>query len=329
VVCVQSRSLRQHDDDGRVSIFFMRVSLIHIVHPRVQCSCDLASAYFCLIATSGRYMNFAQICGALGDFSLNWPSTAGAFMSYLGILDFDVDAIGPNCVYVTWSWQQDLYLQLCLPVLVLTVNKSQYLAAKLLLMLRLPRFRLLKLLGIAPENKQELSELQDELNMKVISFVNMVYMTLVRYCIAAFVCTEVAPGKSALLMYPPLDCWTEEHRRAVVFASFGVLLYVVGLPIFVATTLWRVHKAQRHSDPAMLLKYGELYERYEAHAFAYEMMSIIRRGGFGIISVFSSSPQMQCLAAQVLLTLQFVAQVPSQIRLLNAASQLPIRKLSG
>jgi hypothetical protein len=249
-------------------------------------------------------------------------------MTYLGILDFDVDAIGPNCVYVTWSWQQDLYLQLLLPVLVLAVNKSQYLAAKLLLLLRLPRFRLLKLLGIAPENKQELSELQDRLNMKVIvisqmctdnryhlglsqviSFVNMVYMTLVRYCIAAFVCTEVAPGESALLMYPPLDCWTEEHRRAVVFASFGVLVYVVGLPIFVATTLWRVHKAQRHSDPAMLLKYGELYERYEAHGFAYELMSILRRGGFGIISVFSSSPQMQCLAAQVLLTLQFVAQV--------------------
>ena len=125
--------------------------------------------------TSGRYMNFAQICGALGDFSLNWPPEAGAFMTYLGVLDFDVDAIGPNCVYVTWSWQQDLYLQLLLPVLVLAVNKSQYLAAKLLLMLRLPRFRLLKLLGIAPENKQELSELQDELNMKVIVIKPNVY----------------------------------------------------------------------------------------------------------------------------------------------------------
>jgi hypothetical protein len=272
-------------------------------------------------------MNFAQIAGALGDINLNWPSRAGEFMKYLGILDFDVDAIGPSCVFTTWSWQNDMYLQLLLPVGVLLGNKGQYLVAKLLLKLRLPRSRVLKSLGIGPANQEELLELQLELNMKVISFVNMVYITLVRYCVAAFVCSEVAPGRSALLIYPPLDCWTGEHQRAVVAASFGVLVYVVGFPLFVATTLMRVHTAQKHSDPDVLQKYGELYDRYEAHGFGYECMSIIRRGGFGCIGVFSGSPQMQCLAAQFVLTLQFVAQVLSR-RERTACASL-VRTLHG
>jgi hypothetical protein len=254
-------------------------------------------------------MNFAQICGALGDLDLMWPDRVADFLGYLGVLDFDVDAIGPNCVFTSWGWQHDLYVQLLLPVLVLLANKGQYLVAKLLLLIRLPRFRVLHWLGVAPANKEELSMLRYELNMKVLSFVNIVYMTLVRYCIAAFVCEEVVAGKSALVVSPPMDCWTSEHRAALVAASIGMLVYVVGFPVVVATTLVRVHKAQLNSDPAMLRKYGDLYNLYEAHGYGYEMMSIIRRGGFGAIGVFSASPQMQCFAGQLLLILQFSAQV--------------------
>jgi hypothetical protein len=225
-----------------------------------------------------------------------------------------VDAIGPNCVFPDWGWQHDLYLQLLLPVLVLAVNKGQYLVAKLLLMMRLPRFRVLRWLGIAPANKQELTHLCDELNMKVVHFVNMVYMTLVRYCVAAFVCDTVGKDNSGEDKYvldfsPPMDCWTSEHRTVVIVAAIGILVYVVGFPVFVATTLRQLHKAQKHSDPDMLRKYGKLYDRYEAHGFAYELMSITRRGGFGFIGVFSKTPQMECFGGQLLLILQFTAQV--------------------
>jgi hypothetical protein len=255
-------------------------------------------------------MNFAQICGALGDFNLGWPDRVGGFLDILGTLDFDVDAIGPNCVFTGWGWQHDMYLQLLLPVVVLVANKGQYFAAKLLLTMRLPRFRVLKWLGIAPANREELSDLHDELNMKVISFVNMVYLTLVRYCVGAFVCDEVAVDKAALVASPPMDCWTSEHQTVVGFAAIGMLVYVVGFPLFVATTLMRVHNAQQHSDPKILRKYGEIYDRYETDGFAYEMMSITRRGVFGIISVFKGSPEMQCFASQLVLILQFTAQVP-------------------
>jgi hypothetical protein len=210
------------------------------------------------IAASCRYLNFAQIAGALGDFNLGWPDRVQVFLNYLGVLDFDVDAIGPNCVFVGWSFRDDVYIQLLLPILVLIVNNGHFLLSKLFLTLRLPRYFALTLLNMAPSNKEELSDLRHELNMKVVSFVDVVYMTLVRYCVAAFVCTEVAPGTYALDLYPPMDCWTSEHRPVVVVASIGLLVYVIGYPLFVAITLARIHHAQQHSVPGRLRKYGEL-----------------------------------------------------------------------
>ena len=88
-------------------------------------------------------MNFAQIAGALGGFNLHWPGRVGGFLTVLGVLDFDVDAAGPHCVFSGWTWYDDMYLQLALPVFVLLVNKGQYLLAKGLFALQIPRLRVL------------------------------------------------------------------------------------------------------------------------------------------------------------------------------------------
>ena len=98
------------------------------------------------------------------------------FLTILGVLDFDVDAIGPNCVAHHWGWSQDLYLQLLLPLLVWAINHGQYRLAQLLLRMRFPQFRVLRWLRLAPSDDDELSELYDNLNLKIVSFVNMVYV---------------------------------------------------------------------------------------------------------------------------------------------------------
>ena len=49
--------------------------------------------------------------------------------------------------------------------------------------------------------------------------------------------------------------------------------------------------------------------RYEPAAYYYELLSIFRRGAFGLIAVLGYSPQMQCFAAQIVLIIHFVAQV--------------------
>ena len=257
-----------------------------------------------------RYMNFAQIAGALGDFNLHWPDRVGGFLTVLGVLDFDVDAIGPNCVFSGWSWHHDLYLQLLLPAIVLIFNKGEYLIAKGLFLLT-PRFRFLTALSLAPANEAELESLKHRLNMKILSFINMIYMTLVRYCCAAFICSEVAPDLFALDSSPPNQCYTPEHFVVMGIATVGLVVYVAGFPLYVIRKLVRISQDQRHSDPRTLAKFGEFYQKYEPHAFKYELMQITRRGVFGVVGVFGKSPEMQCLFCQVVLFAQFVAQVRS------------------
>jgi hypothetical protein len=41
-------------------------------------------------------------------------ASLGSFLSFAGILDFDVDVTGPHCI-IPWRWQNDLVLQMCLP----------------------------------------------------------------------------------------------------------------------------------------------------------------------------------------------------------------------
>jgi hypothetical protein len=43
--------------------------------------------------------------------------------------------------------------------------------------------------------------------------------------------------------------------------------------------LLRINRTQEHAHPLRLAQYGTLYDRYEPHAWQYELMSIFRRGG--------------------------------------------------
>jgi hypothetical protein len=203
-----------------------------------------------------------------------------------------------------------MYLQLLLPAIVLIFNKGEYLIAKGLFLLT-PRFRFLTALSLAPANEAELESLKHRLNMKILSFVNMIYMTLVRYCCAAFICSEVAPDLFALDSSPPNQCYTPEHFVVMGIATVGLVVYVAGFPLYVIRKLVRISQDQRHSDPRTLAKFGEFYQKYEPHAFKYELMQITRRGVFGVVGVFGKSPEMQCLFCQVVLFAQFVVQVRS------------------
>ena len=161
-----------------------------------------------------------------------------------------------------------MYLQLALPVFVLLFNKGQYLLAKGLWALQIPRLRLLRALSLAPANEEELLHLKHRLNMKVLSFVNLVYMTLVRYVCGAFICSEVAPNVFALDLSPPNQCYTPEHIWVMALAIVALVVYVAGFPLYVIRTLMLIDQKQLHSDqrPRALAKYRAFYAKYEPHA---------------------------------------------------------------
>ena len=184
---------------------------------------------------------------------------------------------GPDCL-VAWSWRHDFYFQLCLPLAVAVINIIQYLFCHLLA--RFPpsagsrlRVRIFAVLGVPsgvdPEQRAtDLRALRGDIFAKVISFTNIIYMTLVRYCIGAFVCMDIKDGLQVLTVYPDIECYTPLHDEIRGVAAAGIVLYVFGFPLGVLFSLVRVGGKQHHSIPSKLRKYGGVYDRYESHAYA-------------------------------------------------------------
>ncbi len=49
-------------------------------------------------------------------------------------------------------------------------------------------------------------------------------------------------------------------------------------PFVVAVALIGVRKRQAHESPSYRLRLGSLYEKYESHAFFFEMVNLCRQG---------------------------------------------------
>ncbi len=293
-----------------------------------------------------RYLNFAQIGGSLGDIDVDWPERVGNLMYYLSLMDFDVDVSsttaapfsessgalaafhrfccsyqvsGPDCL-LPWTWFHDFYFQMTLPVAVLIINGLHYTIVLVLSRVRLTpeskySARAFDFLGVpsiqlsSEKRRQEMKALQGDIFTKVISFTNIIYMTLVRYCIGAFVCMDIKDQLAVLRVYPDIECYTPRHQEIMAVAAAGLVVYVLGFPLAVFFSLYRIGSKQHHSTPSRLRKYGVVYDRYEAHAWCYEIMSMVRRGGFGALAPFKNSPRVQCFAGQFILMGQFVVQV--------------------
>jgi hypothetical protein len=42
-------------------------------------------------------------------FDLNWPESIDNFLTFCGILDFDIDVTGPECI-LWWTWGHNMVL---------------------------------------------------------------------------------------------------------------------------------------------------------------------------------------------------------------------------
>ncbi len=182
---------------------------------------------------------------------------------------------GPDCL-LSWTWRHDFFFQLALPVAVLLVNSIQHAIVLVLSRLHIsPTSKYRHVFGflgvpssqLPPESRhKELNAMRGDIFTKVISFTNIVYMTLVRYCVSAFVCMEIKDNLTVLRVYPDIECYTPLHRQTMAVAAIGTIVYVFGFPLAVLFSLYRIGSKQHHSVPSRLRKYGVVYDRYETHA---------------------------------------------------------------
>jgi hypothetical protein len=55
-----------------------------------------------------------------------------------------------------------------------------------------------------------------------------VYLSITRYCVAAFYCFEAEPGLSVLGAFPDIECYVGDHIAIMFFGAVGLVVYVIG-----------------------------------------------------------------------------------------------------
>lgn len=85
-------------------------------------------------------LSWAQLTNIIGDVKLDWPNKLKALFSVASILDFDVDILEPSCLISSWSYTQNLIIQLCLPFLMSGVAAFIFLLSYFLYKLHLWHF---------------------------------------------------------------------------------------------------------------------------------------------------------------------------------------------
>ena len=134
-----------------------------------------------------------------------------------------------------------------------------------------------------------------------------------------------------------MTCWTGEHWFYVCAGAVGLVIYLFGLPSGITLTLRWINTNKKHTDRNTIVAFGALYtkyacdlaqrnfvstditstavicdrkfpkahqslfHRYEAQAWWYEVIQVLKRTVFAFLAVgvpFSNA-SIQCLCAEV------------------------------
>ena len=88
------------------------------------------------------------------------------------------------------------------------------------------------------------------------------------------------------MAYPELECWTGWHWFYVGVGAVGSVVYLLGLPCGIGLVLYKIQKKKLHTDHYTLLAFGGLYTKYEAQAWWYEVIQVLKRTIFAFAAVF-------------------------------------------
>ena len=89
-----------------------------------------------------------------------------------------------------------------------------------------------------------------------------------------------------LRAYPELTCWTEQHWFYIGLGTVGLVVYLVGLPCCIGLILYKIQTEKLHTNWKTLVAFGGLYTKYEAQAWWYEIIQILKRTIFVFLAVF-------------------------------------------
>eukprot|EP00300_Choanocystis_sp_HF-7_P018026 c19911_g1_i2.p1 GENE.c19911_g1_i2~~c19911_g1_i2.p1 ORF type:complete len:1226 (+),score=300.56 c19911_g1_i2:1-3678(+) len=123
-----------------------------------------------------------------------------------------------------------------------------------------------------------------------LTFLSIVYMTLVQRSLTPFDCTHVSElDEWRLDAEPSIQCFVTSGPwlKMCVAGIFGLVFYVVGIPALFMALLLR--NKRRLESATVTHRYGFLYKRFAYGYFMWELCVIARKFLFTVVQTFSNS----------------------------------------
>jgi hypothetical protein len=102
----------------------------------------------------------------------------------------------------------------------------------------------------------------------------MFYVPLVQFTLQYFDCTWQDDGSWSLDAQPSVKCYEGTHMSYFPLVLWGVVAYMIGIPLFCARVLWK--NREKLMDPEIFARYGFLFARFKPKYFYWEIVLMIR-----------------------------------------------------
>lgn len=263
------------------------------------------------LASLEMILSWAQLANVIGDVDLRWPPILEVVFGVADLMDFDVDIIQPTCFKATWTYEENFFVQLCLPFIMGSIALMGYIIARALKTVsknpETLQFRILQHFSYLQRVPRDQAELNAKWDMTVAAFLSSVevtYITITKYCFDAYKCEDIH-GISVLSAAPDIECETKKHDIIRGLGAVGILGYVIGYPVFVCWRLYSLKRGQAFADPVNLRRYGFLYRRFELDYFWTGLVVLIRRMFFVLVLISSNNAAFQAgiLSAIIIMSL--------------------------
>lgn len=138
--------------------------------------------------------------------------------------------------------------------------------------------------------------------------VEVTYVTICKYCFDVFKCENIA-GVSVLSASPDIECGTKDHTKLQIYASLGILFYIILYVVFISYKLYSLNNNNNFSVPLELRRFGFIYRRFELDYYYTPIIILVRRLFFVTILVFLNNPAFQAGAMAVVINASLMIHV--------------------
>ena len=223
---------------------------------------------------------FGQILGVLGDASLSWPGLVSGMLSTGNVAALSTSSVGVGC---SMSWAASYVVGVAIPGVVFGFTGL----AVLVVVVLQKRGVFLREHGAI--------EFVHVLERAWFTLGPVLYIPAARATLVLFDCVRVPDGTWALDADASEECFDGTWWGLVPVAVFGIVGYVVAIPLSIAVTLWRNRRSL--SERGTILRYGYLFEPFRlAFAVYGGVADLLRRLVFVSTMLFASDSQVVLLS---------------------------------